>query len=249
MNTMKASEIQVTPIYHVNASVLEDHTVEDVDVVNLAMSNNSKGGNAGTDVEQGVHFDGRFVSAESGLGKQLQTQIDGCGIQSVDRLIELLRKFLARIKLPGFLNHNLRKVRLNTPAANRVGIRQSVPGNFSANAHMIKFDLSRTKTSLDIAQNLPEGQLSKCHAQILIPTGKRFDLVFAAITLDTFLKLVGRNKIRQLRKYSPARIHEFFLSLCRQGKTLLWPFPISNRKMSFRFENHLVSAYLLLYRN
>ncbi len=50
---------------------------------------------------------------------------------------------------------------------------------------MVEFVLLCTQTDFDVAQTFAVGQLSKCHAQILIQSAKVFDSVVALITLNT----------------------------------------------------------------
>jgi hypothetical protein len=56
---------------------------------------------------------------------------------------------------------------------------------------MIEFPLSRTETSFDVSEAFPIGQLSKGHAEKLVPAREVFDFVVAIVTVNAFVKIVN----------------------------------------------------------
>src|ERR1035438_277763 len=77
----------------------------------------------------------------------------------------------------------------------------------TANARMIEPRPQGAQAGFDIAQALAIGELSKGHAQELVPAGKTADFVVALIALDATAKLVRGNEIQQLREHRLAKMH------------------------------------------
>ena len=50
-------------------------------------------------------------------------------------------------------------------------------------------------------------ELSKGQAKELIPTREIFDVAIALVTIDTNLKLIGRDELQKLRENGSAKIH------------------------------------------
>ncbi len=122
MDPVEAGEIDVTTIHDVDRRWLEAELIEDVDVVNSSRGNNDKGGNASTQIEKGMEFDGGLVFAKLGPGKERQTEIDGGGVQSVDRLVEFHSESVVGVEFSGDANEHLGKVGINLPRTCLVGV-------------------------------------------------------------------------------------------------------------------------------
>jgi hypothetical protein len=74
-------------------------------------------------------------------------------------------------------------------------------------AHVIKLGLLGTQTGFDIAETFAVGELSEGQTKELIPAGKFFDVAIALVAIDANLKLVGREKVHELREDGSAKIH------------------------------------------
>ena len=72
---------------------------------------------------------------------------------------------------------------------------------------MIKLGLLGTQTGFDIAETFAVGELSKGQTKELIPAREIFDVAIALISIDTNLKLVGREKVHELGENGSAKIH------------------------------------------
>src|ERR1035437_7224429 len=90
-------EVDKAAIHHVKRARLRQNFVEDVDVVHVAFGNADKRGDVAVQVQQRVHFDGGFVLAEFGPGKQRKAQVDGGRVQRVQTLIQLYTDRIGRI--------------------------------------------------------------------------------------------------------------------------------------------------------
>src|SRR2546425_5186343 len=118
------------------------------------MSNNDYRRNVAAQVEQRMQFDGAFALAKVGPGKQRQAEIDSGRIERVDGLLQSQAEVVFEVKRPRCLDQQLGKVGVDAPVAHRVGVRQRVARNATANAQVIELGLVRAQTSFDVAQAL-----------------------------------------------------------------------------------------------
>jgi len=94
---------------------------------------------------------------------------------------------------------------------------------------MIETRAQGAQARLDVAQAFAIGQLRKGHAEELIPTRKRADLVVALIPLHAAAKFVCRDQVHQLCENGFAQMHVLHPlgKAQKDGKNDLWN---SNRK-------------------
>ena len=99
------------------------------------------------------------------------------------------------------------EIGVDPPVAVFVGVCQRVARNLAPEAHMIELGLLSTKTSFDIAEALAISELSKRQTEELIPAGEIFDVAIALVPIDANLKLVGGEKVHELRENGSPKIH------------------------------------------
>ena len=191
MDGIKAIEIQISTIDNVKGSWFEGQLIEDVDIVNLAVGDNDKGGDTSPEVQKGMQFHSAFVGSELGPWEKGETQIDGGGVQGIGGLIQFDSEGIVGIEATSLADENLGKVGIDSTISDLVGVGQGIARDISSEAHVIEFPLSRTQTCLDVSETFPIGQLSKGHAEELAPARKAFDLVVAVVSLNAFLKFVN----------------------------------------------------------
>ena len=74
----------------------------------LTLADLDDGGDWPPQVQQGVQLDGPLALAKVGPGKQAQAQVDGGGVEGIDRLLQLQTEFLGAYT-SGFPNELLPK--------------------------------------------------------------------------------------------------------------------------------------------
>lgn len=158
--------------------------------MNLAMSDNDKRRNTPPQVQKGIQFHSALVGSKLGPREKRETQIDGGGVQSIGGLIQCDSERIVGVEATSLANEDLGKVGIDSPISDLVGMSQGIARHISSKAHVIEFPLSRTQTYLDVSETFPIGQLSKGHAEELVPARKVFDLVMAVVSLNTFLEFV-----------------------------------------------------------
>ncbi len=207
MDDIKPCEIQVAAIHDIEGSGLDQQFVQNIDIVEFSLGNGDKTGNRTPQIQQSVELDRRLGSAKPCPAEQVQTQVDGRRIQSVNGFVQLDTEIFGGIKPSGFANEILGQIGINPPIPLRVGASQIHARYMPADSQVIKLGASRTQTGFDVAQTLAIGQLREGHAQKMIPATEPLNFVHAAITIHASLKLLGMDPSRQLRKNSRWMIH------------------------------------------
>ena len=190
MDGIKAIEVQISSVDDIEGSRFEDQLIEDPDIVNLAVGNNDEGGNASSEVEQGMQFHGAFVSSELGPGEKREAKIDGGGVQGIGSLIQFDTEGIVGVEAARLSDESLCKVGVDSPISDLVGMSERIAGDIPSETHVIEFPSSRTKASFDVPEAFPIGQLSEGHTEKLVPARKVFDLVLAVVSLNAFLEFV-----------------------------------------------------------
>ena len=198
---IKSFEIDVSSVHDVESAGLGQQQIQNVDVVQFAIADVEKGRNVATQVQERVQFDGRLGRTKRSPRKYRQAQVDGAGIQSIDRVFEVDTKRLCGIKTTGDGNERLGKVRVDAPVAILVGIGQSTARNPALDAHVVELARLCAQAGFDVAQTVSIGQLSECHAEVLVETGKALDLVRSAIARHATAKRGQRQMLRDLREH------------------------------------------------
>ena len=126
MDCVKAIEIQIPTVDNIKGSWFEDQLIEDVDVVNLAMSDNNERGDTSPEVQEGMQFYSGFAGSEFGPREKRQTQIDGCGVQSIGRLIQFDTEGIVCVEAARLADKDLGKVRIDSPIPDLIGMSKGV---------------------------------------------------------------------------------------------------------------------------
>ena len=148
-----------------------------------------------------------LVERNGAQANNRQAQIDGAGIQSVDRVFEVDAKRVLGMKTTGDGDERLGKVGVDAPVAALVGIGQRTARHPALDAHVVQLARLRAQARFDVAQTFSIGQLSKSHAKIMVEAGKTLDLVPSAIARHTTAKRRQRQMLRDLRKHQFAQVH------------------------------------------
>ena len=188
-------------------------------------------GNGAAQVDDGVGFDGGFGRAEVRPGEQCQAQIDGGGVQRIERFLETQSIVLALMQLDRDGNQSMTEGLEQMPVAPLVGIGQSRTGYPAANPDVVELGALRVQTSHQIAQALAPGELGISDAQKMVPGGEVSAAVIRGESIDQMLEMTERNETQQLRENRLAVIHDIASFAKRNGNdTGQKPLAISNRR-------------------
>ncbi len=184
MKPVEPTKIDVALVHDVEATGLETHVVEKMDIVHLTTCNADKRRDIGFQVQLGVNLDGALVTTMLGPGKQRQTQIDDGGIQGVNCTLEIHGQRLMGVKGAGMIDQNQGDISIDSPVAYFVGLGQGIARYTGLQAGMIQLVAEGPHTGFDISETLSAGELSEGHTVELIETGKAADAMIAAIAID-----------------------------------------------------------------
>ncbi len=126
MNGIKTTEIQISTIEDVKGPGFEAQLIQEVDVVNLARSDNDEGRDTSSQIQQGVQFHSALVGSELGPREKRKTQIDGGGIQSIGGLIQLDSEGIVGVEAASLTDEDLGKIGIDSPISDLVGVSQGI---------------------------------------------------------------------------------------------------------------------------
>jgi len=179
--------------------------------VQFAIADVQARGDVTAQIQERVQLDGCFGRAKRCPAEHRQAQVDGTGIQGVDRLFQIDAKRFPGIKTTGDCDEGLGKVGVDTPVATLVGIGQGAARYPALDAHMVELFFLGSQARFDVAQALSIGQLGERHTEILVEAGKSLDLVLSAIARYATMKRCQRQMLRDLRKHELAQVHRSLL--------------------------------------
>jgi len=154
-----------------------------------------------------VQLDCSLGTAETRPGKQVQAQVNGGGIQGINRFLQFQSGRFILVESAGAPDELLRQIIVDAPVPFAIGVGQGAVGNFAAYSQVIELILTRTQTGFHIAQTLSKSELTKSHAEKLIPTGKSFDLIISLIAAHTAAKLLRVDQVGELGENKFSGIH------------------------------------------
>src|SRR6266566_5970395 len=105
---------------------------------------------------------------------------------------------------------------------------------------MVELILTRAQTGFNIAEAFPKGELTKGHAQKLIPAGEGFYFVVSVVASHTPTKLLWMDQISELGEDKFSGMHPETLDTLEIIRLYGWCFKI---EVSFKQAIHTVGAY------
>ena len=207
MHLKQASKVQVASVHDVERSWLQNQEVQHIDLVHLAIADVDEGRNRASEVQQGVQLDGCLGFAKRRPLEQAQAQIDGGGIQCVDRVLEIEPQVLVQIQLASTSDQYCSQVGPDAPVARLVGIGQGGAVNAVAKSHGVQLARVGSKSHLDVSQTLSPSQLCKSHDAKLLRASQAPHARVAAIARHDARKACPWNELHDLREQGLADIH------------------------------------------
>ena len=209
MDGIKPFVVEVAAIQQIERSWLDNKIVQHVDLVGLAVRNADKAWDCAPQIEQRMEFDRTLGSTKRCPRIHRQAQIDRCGIEGVDRCIQIDTQRLVDIQRSRNPNQMLSLVGINLPRPRRVRIGQSIARQRrTSKSHVVQTLGLCTQIDFDIAKRLPICQLSKGHREELIQACKVLDRVIASVRGDSTPESCQWQVHHDLRENEFALVHE-----------------------------------------
>ena len=207
VDAVQAAEVQVAPVHNVEGARFEEQIVEDVDVVDLAWSNDDKGREVSPQVQQSMHLDGALRPAKLRPREQRQAQVDRGGVQGIGDALQIGTKGLVRIE-PGRLgDQDSGKVAEDPPIPLLVGLGQGAFGHGAPDARVIEFGTNGFEARFDVPQAFAIGQLGKAHDLELSIAAQPADVLVPAVAGNALVEFIPRNEIHQLAEHGSSFLH------------------------------------------
>ena len=201
---MKPGEVQKATIHNVEGACFQRDYIQDVDLVEFSVGDVDKSRDTAPQIQQGMETHSPLGLSESCPGKEGQAQVDGRGIQGIDRVLEFHGQRFLLVEFPGNADQMVGKIGIDAPVPHLVGFRQGTAGDLAADAHMIELVALCPEASLDVPQALPIGQLCEGHDAKLIHAGEMLHAEIALILRDATLKGFQRHEVHDLGKHKRA---------------------------------------------
>ena len=218
MDGEQPAEVQISTIEQVIRPGLDDQLVQNVDLVGLAIGDVDEARDCTAKVEQGMQLDSGFGRTKRCPRIDRQAQVDGGGIERIDRCVQIHRQGLVGVQRPGNANQVLREVGVYLPGAHRVCVGKRVARNrLAAKAHVVQPCRLRPQVHFDVAQRLACRQLRKGHREELIEAREFLHLVIAPMGGDTAAKRGERQMGHDLRKHEHALMHGSLRRISAKG--------------------------------
>src|SRR5262249_4462219 len=105
----------------------------------------------------------------------------------------------------------LRKIGVDSPITQLIGMSERISGDLAANTHVVQLRRPGSQTRFNISKALAIRQLRKSHRQKMIPARETVHFVITVVSLNTHTELVTRNKVHQLGEDRLANVHRSLL--------------------------------------
>jgi len=203
-NGMESGEIREAAIHNVESAGFQRDQIQNVDLVEFSIGDMDKARDIAPQIQQGVKSDGPLCFPEVCPGKEGQTQVDCCGIQGVNCVLEFHGQRLLLVELSGNGNQMMGKIGVDPPIPHLVGFRKGTAGNLAADAHVVEFVVLCPEADLDVSQALAIRQLSESHNAELVQTAEVLDAVIALVPRHATLKGFQWHEVHDLGEHKRA---------------------------------------------
>ena len=200
-------EVHIATIHQVEGSCFEHQTVEPAHIVLPRPGNADAGRNRPAQVDLGMKLDACLGLTEVGPREKRQRQVDGSGVERVDRIVQIQAKILAHIERPGLLHQALGEVLPDPPVSRFVGIGESGFCNLLVESKMIERLGSCVEASRDVAQPVPGSHLRENHAGELLSESKMADRDCGLVSLYNAVERLAVDQVENLGENEASGVH------------------------------------------
>src|SRR5665213_1342654 len=167
-DTSKPYEIHVSAIHDIEGTRFEEKRVEPGNIGFAGSRDVDASRDGASQIELGMHLDPGFGGAKVGPREESQGEVDGCGVQSVNRVLQFQSEIRPGDENACLAHKSLCQILPESPVPLLVGIRQSGLGHRFPKAQVIQGFGASVEAGGYVAQPLPPGQLCKNHADQLL---------------------------------------------------------------------------------
>lgn len=202
----QTSEVEVTPVDHIDAPLFEGDLVEEVHIVNRSIRDTDEHRDWACQVDLSVQFDRCFGAPEVRPREHRQAKIDGRRIHRINHLVQIQPIGVAGIESTRLANENLSECFVNAPVPMLVGVGQVGPGDVPSNAHCVEMSAT-AQTGFDVPQALPKSNLRESHCQKLVAGRHALAASLHRVQCNTSLELLAVQQIENLSENQTSGVH------------------------------------------
>lgn len=169
MKGIKPLVVEVATIQQIERSLLDDESVQHVDLVRHSVRNADKALDRALQVEKRMGFDRTLCSTKRCPRIHRQAQIDRGRIERINRCVQIDAERLVDIKRPRNPNQILSVIGIDLPRTRRIRIGQRFARKRrTTKSHVVQMLGLSAQIDFDLATRLPICQLNKGHRVELI---------------------------------------------------------------------------------
>lgn len=185
---VKLLKSYISLVQQVESTGFDRNLVHHFGIIDLAWTEQNKGGNRASQVHECVHLEGTFDVMELRSGAQLQIRFDGATIERIYHLFKTNPQLFILVKRRNFLNKSHRKVLIDTPILLLVDFRKCRFGHH-LDAGSIEVS-AEVKCSLNISHIRTVDELRKAHHHELATAIECDGVTVSLVAVDTLLELI-----------------------------------------------------------
>jgi hypothetical protein len=203
-NGIESGEIREAAIHNVESTGFQRDQIQNVDLVEFSIGDMDKAQDVAPQIQQGMETDCSLCCPKSCPGKEGQTQVDRCGIQGVNCVLEFHGQRFLLVEFSGNGDQMMCKIGVDTPTPHLVCFCQGAAGNLAADAHVVEFVVLCQEAGLDVSQAFAISQLSESHHAELVRTTEILDVEVALVQIHTTLKGFQWHEVHDLGEHKRA---------------------------------------------
>lgn len=200
-------EVDVAFIHKVVASSLYRNQAHCLGVMYGSLGQVDEGRDRPTQVEQGVHLCATFVVVQACPRAELEAELDGTAVESINHAVNIKSGRSIFIQLPCPCNQNLAEVMVYTPVLGLIDMGKC--GTlYVLDTTRIELGRQGYQRCVNAAEAHLLGELCKAHHHKLVSAFEPDGMSVAIVSLYAFVELISWHERHYLSEYCLSLIHD-----------------------------------------
>ena len=142
----QTTKVEISPVHHVERTCLDGQHIQHIDIAHLAVRDVDESRDVAAQIQKRMQLDGRLGGTKRRPWEKRQAQVDGRGIQAVDRVGKIDTQTVVAIQLARTPDKHSRQIFPDVPVAPLVGSGQRQAFDWRAKAHAVQLFLVGQQT-------------------------------------------------------------------------------------------------------
>ena len=196
---VESPEVHVAFIHKIVGTCFDGQYVQAVHVVDLPLCHPDKGRNRASRVQQRMHLHCTAVLLIFSPRTKLQAEFYGTAVKSIDHLVKTKSEIIVLVQSLGPCYQHHSKVTVYLPVLRLVHVGESGLGD-EFHSGMIELGGEHCQRRFDVTKACTIGELGIAHHTELVTAGELQSMEVSMVFVNTFLEIILRNHIHQLRE-------------------------------------------------